>query len=579
MFLCLPLIFGTCQFFPAFFENVQDEVPLQESSRIEDAHENIILQENSYDGTTDWKLDNPANDLDLQIKGYASSTSVNQGDEITFYISTAPSQEYTIEIYRIGWYGGSGGRLITQVPAQLGTTQSVPVPDPTTGLLELTWLPSYTFTVPDTWVSGIYLAKLINARGYDNYIQFVVRDDDRIADFLYQQPVTTYQAYNNFPDNGSTGKSLYGYNSYGEPTASGGQRGVIVSFDRPYEKTGESDFFKWEQDLIMWMERAGYDVTYSTNIDTHRNGANLLTHKVFLSAGHDEYWTEEMFNAAEQARDQGTHLVFMGANAVYWQIRLEESSSGAADRIMVSYKDQALDPEEDNARKSIKFAQVGRPEQALRGVNYADYSDNQYTDYIVQNSNHWIYANTGFVDGDRVKNIVGYEVDTVDNSLPMPPHTDLTILSASPFETKRGTTVISNAVIFQAPSGAWVFSSGTMSWSNALNDRLNIDSRLQQTTANLFDRLANEAAPAVTHPGEQRNSVGEAVELIIVAADSTGAALTYTAEQLPDGLAINQMSGVISGQISASQTQSYKSSVRVNNGTGSTTVFFSWDVD
>ena len=52
-----------------------------------------------------------------------------------------------------------------------------------------------------------------------------MRDDSRIADLLYQQSVTTYQAYNNYPDDGATGKSLYDFNSYGANTIWAGHSG------------------------------------------------------------------------------------------------------------------------------------------------------------------------------------------------------------------------------------------------------------------------------------------------------------------------------------------------------------------
>ncbi|HUE98226.1 MAG TPA: N,N-dimethylformamidase beta subunit family domain-containing protein, partial [Anaerolineales bacterium] len=125
---------------------------------------------------------------------------------------------------------GPWGRLVQQIGPLDGLQQPECPTDATTGMISCEWGPSYTFHVPDTWTSGIYLAILTNAEKYQNYIVFVVRDDKRVADFIYQQPVTTYQAYNNYPSDEVTGKSLYNHNSFGDDTIADAPRAVQVSF-------------------------------------------------------------------------------------------------------------------------------------------------------------------------------------------------------------------------------------------------------------------------------------------------------------------------------------------------------------
>jgi len=224
-----------------------------------------------------------------------------------------------------------------------GFKQADPVLDADTGLLYCPWEASYTLSIPTGWTSGVYLAKLTNAEGYDNYIVFTVRDDDRTADFLYQQPVTTYQ-------------------------------------------------LTWELDLVMWLEKNGYDVNYATDIDLHRRGFELLKpYQALLSAGHDEYWSKPMYDAAEMARDSGIDLAFFGANAVYWQMRLEESADGTPNRVMVAYKDANLDPETDPELKTLRWRDLGRAEQALVGIQFiadGEFSSDGSTnaDYVVINS-------------------------------------------------------------------------------------------------------------------------------------------------------------------------------------------------
>src|SRR5437899_7739943 len=221
----------------------------------------------------------------------------------------------------MGWYQGLGGRLRLHT-SLTGISQTPCTPDATTGMIACSWSGTYSLTIPSDWVSGMYLGLLTNAAGYRNNTIFVVRDD-RPAPFLYQQSVTTDQAYNNYPNDGRTGKSLYAFNSYGANTVSGQTRAVKVSFDRPYADSGTGNFVHWEINFIRWLERSGYDVTYSTDIDTHANGGELQNHKAFLSVGHDEYWSKEMFDAVEAARGVGVNLAFFGGDDVSVQVRCE----------------------------------------------------------------------------------------------------------------------------------------------------------------------------------------------------------------------------------------------------------------
>src|SRR5437667_12838190 len=108
------------------------------------AADNPIVLENQQPGSSGWFWSKAGDDATGQIKGYASATSVNQGESITFYVTVNPAQTYTIDIYRIGWYGGLGGRLVRQSGSLAGVTQAPCTPDPTTGLVACGWTPSYT---------------------------------------------------------------------------------------------------------------------------------------------------------------------------------------------------------------------------------------------------------------------------------------------------------------------------------------------------------------------------------------------------------------------------------------------------
>lgn len=466
------------------------------------AQSNPIVLENQQTGTTDWDIQSErvGTDATGQIKGYASATSINRGESITFHVSVNPAQTYTMDVYRVGWYQGLGGRLIQHIGPLSGVKQPACPMDVTTGLRECNWAPAYTLTTQTSWTTGIYLVVLTNAANYQNYIMFVVRDDSRVGALLYQQPVTTYQAYNDYPNDNTTGKSLYDYNSYGANTVGGSKAAVKVSFDRPDANTGISDDFRsWEIHFIRWMEKSGYDVTYSTNVDTHANGGRLLNTRGFLSVGHDEYWSRSMFDAAVAARDAGVSLGFFGGNAIYWQARFEPSGSGVPNRVLVCYRADFLDPVSDPNLKTVLWRDppVNRPEQTLIGVQFVNMvswipGPVSYPAHVVKNSGHWAYAGTGFADGNTVPGIVGYEADRLFSEYPGPNTVSgtYTLLSHSPFNSNAD---YSNSSIYQAPSGAWVFGAGTIFWSWGLDSYgagWNIaDARLQRMTANILDRF------------------------------------------------------------------------------------------
>lgn len=463
---------------------------------------NPIQRENQLPGSTGWRVVNLADGTPEQIVGYASQTSVAAGNTITFRVSvnppaSNPSRKYSLAIYRMGWYGGQGGRLVHQQSDLDGITQPDCALQPETGLIECDWSDSYRISIPHSWTTGIYMTMLTSAAGYQWRIPFVVRQDYGAADFLYVQPVFTYNAYAAYP--ASVGKSLYASNSRGALTlCCGTLHAVKVSLDRPVrDQFGDSENteFGWEVNLVRWLERMGYNLSYTTDLALHLGISEPLFYNGMLSAGHQEYWTKEMYQRVERARDRGVHLAFFGANAVYWQVRLEPSSKGVPHRVIVGYKEAALehDPITDPTRLTTLWRNLGRAEQALVGVQFTSY--NRITlpqqPFVVKNSQHWVYRGTGFQDGSVVEGIVGYEIDRGFAEYPLPASRSntYTVLGESPFTTIDGLQDVSQSSIYQARSGAWVFATGTMSWSWALDRPGFVNPGIQRTTQNLLQRF------------------------------------------------------------------------------------------
>ena len=195
-------------------------------------------------------------------------------------------------------------------------------------------------------------------------------------------------------------------------------------------------------------------------------------------------------------------MAFFGANAVYWQVRYEPSATGVANRVMVCYKDASIDPVQ-GPTTTVRWrdAPVNRPEQTLMGVMFTSETGwGHNTGYVVTNSSNWVYAGTGFHDGDVVAGIVGYETDRLTTDYPPPNTTNQVLLSHSAYTNTDGLPDYANSSIYQAPSGAWVFASGTMSWSWALDNYgqgVATDARIQGATANLLNAFAPSPPPAV----------------------------------------------------------------------------------
>src|ERR1700730_13689605 len=152
---------------------------------------NPTVLENEKEGSADWEITATAEGG--EIEGYASATSVEGGGAIDLFVSTL-DPDYRIDVFRMGWYGGAGARRAAGPIVRPGIRQPVPLPDPTTGLVECRWREPYHLPTADAagpWPSGGYLARLTaSPSGRQAYIVFVVRDDERRSALLFQSSVT-----------------------------------------------------------------------------------------------------------------------------------------------------------------------------------------------------------------------------------------------------------------------------------------------------------------------------------------------------------------------------------------------------
>lgn len=484
---------------------------------------NAVVLENRHPGTTRWDIPWPGykitDDRRMNIKGYATATSVLQGSHIGLRISTAKREPYTIDVYRLGYYHGRGGRHITQMGPFPGRPQPACPTVKTTHMITCPWHTSVGLDIPKTWTSGVYFAVLTTSSKFQSEIMFTVRDR-RPSDILYVSPVNTYQAYNNFPydpppgvgwNSGAhplSGTSLYDFNSPTTTKYPDGRPAVKVSFDRPYcsqyGNPGNGGLTDFEPFTIAFLEKRGYDVSYTTDVDVDAHPGSLLQHAIVLYSGHQEYWSEGMYDAAYAARDAGVSLAFIASNEIYWHVRYQHDHQGRPHRIVIGYKDFKPDPVSDPARRTIKWRDLGRPEQELSGVMFPTDGNIDWGGeaFVPINTGTWPYTGTGLKDGKPVRGeLVGYEIDAFDPNYPAPNATWRVLLASSPFVNFLGNSYVQNSSIYRARSGALVFATGSMDWAWALapggssdGAHHNVRPALQRVTSNVLNRMLYLAA-------------------------------------------------------------------------------------
>jgi hypothetical protein len=409
-----------------------------------------IEGENTQPGSAGWKITDGADNH--EIEGYADRTSITPGQAITLFVSTvAPS--FHVEVYRMGYYQGFGGRLVAVSGNTPGGVQAAPLFTPGINMVEAPWSPSLVLAT-GSWPEGDYLLKLVASTGKQRYVPLTVRNDASPAPFVVINAVTTWQAYNMWG-----GYNLYG----GGGDGAYGHRSRTVSFDRPYSLgQGAGDFLGLEYPLVSLIESLGLDVTYVTDVDLQQQPNPLVRHKAVISPGHDEYYSLGMRQALEQARDRGVNLAFFGANAVFRHIRLDASPLGP-DRHEIDYKSAREDPlnGKDNADVTVNWRDPpnNQPESQLIGDFYQ--CNPVQADMVVVDPDNWLFQGTRATAGQKLPNVVGSEYDRYDRSVPGPPNVE--IVTHSPLHC-GGRADFADATYYSAASGAGVFATGTIDW-------------------------------------------------------------------------------------------------------------------
>jgi hypothetical protein len=469
---------------------------------------NLIRDENGKAGSRDWqltrvRLDQRGGFRSSDIEGYCSRQSVKAGERLDIMVSTRRAEDYVIEIFRTGYYGGKGARLMQTLGPFKGKPQ--PTPKPTRGdrnLIECQWPAGASIVIPEDWPSGVYLGRLTTVKdktgfGYwQNYVVFIV-SDDRPADICFQCSDNTWQAYNKWPTN---------YSVY---THKKGNQGpwADVSFDRPYAKyaqiydnpqsIGSGEWLCFEFPMAYWLEKHGYDVTYCSNSDmVDPDYARPDRFKAFLSVGHDEYWDIRQYQNVVKLRDTGTNVMFFSGNSVCWVTPFTPGGNGRPNRIIFrggpyggDYK-YATDREAQHG----PFPHRGPDEGYLMGARNVD-PVNGGGDWICTRPDHWIFKGTGMKKGEPIRGMIGWEY----HGDPPRDIAGLEVVAAGTALQGGVNPQQWTGTIYPGPKGNFVFNASTIWWAQGLSSPPGHmtpwshwsrphgpDDRVQKITANLL---------------------------------------------------------------------------------------------
>lgn len=493
---------------------------------------NPIAAENALPGTSSWIITTNAYASAGQISGYATDVSVNEGGTISFAVSTRFAGDgYSFKIFRLGYYQGLGGRQVYELDNQVGLAQGYYVDhsfvtglanqlpsncqscifDPLdslnqhTYMMDANWQVTQTLHVPATWVTGYYLVLLTTAEGKQSYIPFIVRDDAQHGAYLVQASVTTWQAYNYWG-----GRNAYGY--WNGTIQDGTGRSRIVSYNRPYVRgDGAGDLFlRSEINFLRFVEKEGYNVSYTTNVDITRNPSVLGRFKSLILVGHDEYWSPQERTAVTDALKNGMDLMAFSGNEAYKKIRFQPDVNGHAYREQVYYRD-LTDPAYRNPATiqdttvPWRNPPINQPENIFLGEMWDQGrvgSGDKPMNFTVTDAKEWMFAGSGLHNGDVIKGIMGHEMDSyVDNSAQ--PQYVTTVSDSLVYDDHYRLIVHSNAAFYYPTGNSFAFDGGTVWWSLGLDDfgaqisfprneyPVAVDPRLQKVTENLLDAVVN----------------------------------------------------------------------------------------
>ncbi|MDX1650398.1 MAG: DUF6605 domain-containing protein [Myxococcota bacterium] len=398
------------------------------------------------------------------IAGYAWPQSVLPGEEVELFVSTT-APRFDVEVVR-------QGAEDEPVHAERGVPGCEhPVPEDV-GSQGCRWPAALRIRAGADWRSGLHLVRLRTGEGEQAEAFFVVRAA-RPGRTLLVLSTSTWAAYNEWG-----GPSFY-------------TGGHVSSLERPLPKgflerpsperfraarVGELDpgeagaylkagysfwvvsagWSAWERLFARWAEREGIALDYAVSQDLDAIPGLLEPYTLYLSVGHDEYWSAGMRDAVEGFVERGGRAAFFSGNTAFWQIRWERGHRAAVGYKMDIQEDPVFGTSEERTLSTMwSDPLVGRPENHLTGVSFTrggyahlENAPHGSGGYTVWRPEHWAFEGLALRPGDLVGAepvVVGYECDGCE----------LQLVDGRPVPTGADGTPPDFQVLATAPAHLW----------------------------------------------------------------------------------------------------------------------------
>lgn len=329
-------------------------------------------------------------------EGWFSSPSATCGQSVALHISGNDSP-VTIKVFRMGYYGGAGARLIEETTTKPVSHYSPSAPSKAPeSIVTADWPVAWDFKVTNQTLPGQYLIRLDDKNGDANFVPIMVTNPESKSAVTFISSVLTWQAYNEWG----------GYSLYKGPNRTRKSRAMVVSFNRPYDGDGAGQFRYMEFPIVRLAEKLGIDINYITDLELDKNIGSLENTKSIVYGGHGEYWTTQMRESLDAAVARGTNLISFGGNAGYNRPRLQ-----ANDRELVMWRGAASDPNRRSptlATTRWRGNPIRKPESVLLGAQYVGLGVNG--DYTVAHPLRWPFS--VMKHPAVLRGVVGREVDS-----------------------------------------------------------------------------------------------------------------------------------------------------------------------
>ena len=485
----------------------------------------------------------------MTLEAYCWPTSVHRGEPAALHVST-DAGAFDVEVAR-------EGAEREPVWRAEGVRADVHEASGDASANGCDWPSALEIPVGD-WRSGYYAVTLTAGEERNDAFLVVLPDPSDPAPVVLVLSTTTWHAYNDWG-----GPSLY----------TGGTR---VSFRRPFapgflvkpepigrmmqrerdreamgfrtwarahgvsDWCGGAGWFTYERTFTRWAERNGIRLDMATGPDLERHPEVLDGARLYVSAGHDEYWSWGMRDAFDAFVAGGGNAAILSGNTCFWQIRLDEDHAGMTSYKYLVEQDPVIGTAEERSLSGCwSDRRVGRPETSSIGLTFTRGGYSKYGlgapdasgAYTVHRPGHWAFDGTGLERGDdfgAVDAIAAYECDGCalefgSDGLPRATHTDgapdgLEILATAPahlwaqheqptrYAMEQGDLETCSMAIhgdmapehltqladghavmaaFERPGGGTVVNVGATDWVLGLADPV-----IERITRNLLERLS-----------------------------------------------------------------------------------------